>query len=99
MILIIYNIYVLEVPGNYSNLTTYNTTDEYSSITAQRSQTTIIVTTIKPETTVETTEIGTSERKQQQSNRKHRCCLHVSVRVKLSHISCPASLWKKTLNV
>jgi len=61
MILIIYNIYVLEVPGNYSNLTTYNTTDEYSSITAQRSQTTIIVTTIKPETTVETTEIGTSE--------------------------------------
>jgi hypothetical protein len=46
---------------NYSNLTPYNATNEYSSITTSRSQTTIIVTTIKPETTVETTKIGTSE--------------------------------------
>ena len=53
--------YVLEVAGNYSNLTPYNTTNEYSSITTQRSQTTIIVTTIKRESTVETTKIGTSE--------------------------------------
>jgi hypothetical protein len=54
-------VYVLEVAANYSNLSPYNTTNEYSSITTQRSQTTIIVTTIKPETTVETTKIGTSE--------------------------------------
>ena len=50
---------VLEVAGNYSNLTPYNATNEYSSITTRRSQATIIVTTIKPETTVETTKIGT----------------------------------------
>ena len=53
--------YALEVAENYSNLTPYNATNEYSSITTPRSQTTIIVTTIKPETTVETTKIGTSE--------------------------------------
>ena len=53
--------YVLKVAANYSNLSPYNTTNEYSSITTPRSQTTIIVTTIKPETTVETTKIGTSE--------------------------------------
>ena len=34
---------------------------EMSSIATQRSHTTIIETTIKPEATVETTEIGTSE--------------------------------------
>jgi hypothetical protein len=34
---------------------------EISTIATQRSHTTIIETTIKPETTVETTEIGTSE--------------------------------------
>jgi hypothetical protein len=72
---------------------------EISTIATQRSHTTIIETTIKPETTVETTEIGSQNRKQQQSNRKHRCCLHVSVRVKLAHIIDPCLLWKKTINV
>ena len=52
---------------------------------------------IKPETTVETTEIGTSE--PERTTIQQETSMHVSVRVKLSHIFCPALLWKKTLNV
>ena len=54
-------VFFLEVAANYSNLSPYNTTNKYLSITTQRSHTTSIVTTIKPETTIETAKTGTSE--------------------------------------
>ena len=100
---------ISSIIANTTTLTNFQTTwhdpdvmpnTGISSITTQRSQTSIIESAIKPEAQqLKQRNCVHQNQKERQSNRKHRCCLHASVRVKLSHILCPALLWKKTLDV